>query len=41
MIVLIDETARTKTYSHDLCLNDDTLVVPRNDNSVVIYEITY
>ena len=39
--VLIDETTRTKTFSHDLCLYDDTLVVPRHDKSVVIYEITY
>ena len=39
--VLIDKTTRPKTYSHNLCLYDDTLVVPRNNNSVVIYEITY
>ena len=39
--VLIDETTRTKTFSYDLCLYDDTLVVPRKDKSVVIYKITY
>ena len=39
--VLIDETTRPKTYSYDLCLYDDTLVVPRSDKSVVIYELTY
>ena len=39
--VLIDKTTRTETFSYDLCLYDDTLVVPRNNNSVVIYEITY
>ena len=41
LTVLIDETTRPKTYSYDLCLYDDTLVVPRHDKSVVIYEITY
>ena len=41
MTVLIDETTRPKTYSYDLCLYDDTLVVPSHDKSVVIYELTY
>ena len=39
--VLIDKTTRPKTYSYDLCLYDDTLVVPRSDKSVDIYEIMY
>ena len=41
MAVLIDGTTRARTMSYDLCLYDDTLVVPRKDKSVVIYEITY
>ena len=41
MTVLVDETPRAKTFSHDLCLYDDILVVLRDDESVVMYEITY
>ena len=39
--VLVDKTPRAKTFSHDVCLYDDILVVPRDDELVVMYEITY
>ena len=37
--VLKDPVPRDKATSADLCLYDDTIVVPRWDNSVLIYEL--